>query len=73
MHNHDLVPHKEIAAPVEGQEGMILGTSIAGEPAFLSLRQIGPAMLLTHAFTVDESQVVNHDPLYWGPVPVCPP
>ena len=39
----------------EGQESMALGASLAGETAFLSLRQIAPAGFLTQAFAVDGS------------------
>jgi len=48
----------EGARPVvrgEGREGMTLGTSLAGETAFLSLRQIAPTGFLTQAFAVDWS------------------
>ena len=55
MHNHNLVPNKGIAAPIEGREGMILGTSIAGEPTFLSLRQIAPAGFLIANFADSEA------------------
>jgi large exoprotein involved in heme utilization and adhesion len=42
-----------LAARGEGLEGMTLRASLAGETAFLSLRQIAPAGFLTQAFAVD--------------------
>jgi hypothetical protein len=39
----------------KGLEGLTLGTSLAGETALLSLRQIAPAGFLTQSFAVDWS------------------